>query len=183
MLTAGAGARFGHRHRRCAGRSARQSFRVMRRRLPVPCRLSSCSTPCAEALPIMADVTPRPKRSRRRSRGTVLRPQRLRTLLNIHDDPDSVAAQAFARQTSTVHPIARLRRRSALQDSIDALTDKYREVSTRPSIGPTTHADCHRRHEADPLIALLETHFGKSHAAARSHRHAPVHQRKGAYAS
>jgi zinc protease len=113
----------------------------------------------ADALPLMADVSQRPTFPRRRS--SACGRQRLATLLNARGDPDSIAALAFARGIyGPAH-----RNAAALigsPDSLEALTAEdlraFHASAYRPGnstlivVGDV---------EADRVLPLLETHFGK----------------------
>ncbi len=113
----------------------------------------------ADALPLMADVSQRPTFPAPALER--LRQQRLATLLNARGDPDSIAALAFARGIyGPAH-----RNAAALigsTDSLKALTAEdlraFHASAYRPGnstlivVGDV---------EADRVLPLLETHFGK----------------------
>jgi zinc protease len=131
----------------------------------------------ADALPLMADVSQRPTFPKQHLER--LRQQRLVTLLNSRDDPDAVAALAFARaiygpshrnaaaQTGTV-------------DSLKALTPEdltaFHKAAYRPGnstlivVGDVA---------PDRVLPLLETQFGKWQPARVNgvHERAPALQR------
>lgn len=113
----------------------------------------------ADALPIMADVSQRPtfptealEKARR---------QRLATLQNARDDPDAIAALAFARGAYGPSD-----RRAATQigttDSLKAMTradlERFHQAAYRPGnstlivVGDVT---------PDRVLPMIETHFGK----------------------
>ena len=163
MLTEGAGAR--------SATAIADALDGLLANLSASCGVDSCSVQLyvpvghlAEALPIMADVSQRPTFANQEFER--VRQQRLGALLNARDDPDSVAALAFARGIYGPSD-----RKAAAQigtpDSIKALTavdlESFHQAVYRPGnstlivIGDV---------EPDPVIALLETHFGKWQAAA-----------------
>jgi len=116
-----------------------------------------------EALAVMADAAQRPTFPPQELE--TLRQQRLATLRNARENPDAVAALAFARSGYGTH------RSSApligTLDSIKTLTSAdvraFHDASYRPgnstliAIGDFT---------ADQVVPLLETHFGKWQPAA-----------------
>ncbi len=163
MLTAGAGAR--------SATAIADALESLLANISASCGVDSCSVQLyvpvghlAEALPIMADVTQRPTFATQEFER--VRQQRLGALLNMRDDPDAVSALAFARDIygpsdrKAAAPIG-------TPDSIKALTaadlESFHQAVYRPDnstlivVGDV---------EPDPLIALLETHFGKWQAAA-----------------
>jgi zinc protease len=113
----------------------------------------------ADALPLMADVSQRPTFPKEELER--LRQQRLLTLLNGRDDPDTVAALAFARAIyGPSHRNAAAQTGTA--DSIKALT---------PEDLTAFHKSAYRTGNStlivvgdvapDRVLPLLETHFGK----------------------
>jgi len=113
----------------------------------------------AEALPLMADVSQRPTFPT--SQLERVRQRRLVTLLNGRDDPDTVAAQAFARgiygpshrsaaaQIGSVDGLERL----TPQDLKAFHASAYRpDNSTLIVVGDVS---------SDEVLPLLETHFGR----------------------
>lgn len=113
----------------------------------------------ADALPIMADVAQRPTFPKEALEK--VRRQRLATLQNARDDPDAIAALAFARRAYGPSD-----RRAAPQigttDSLKAMTtddlQRFHQAAYRP--GNTTLivvGDV----APDRMLPLLERHFGK----------------------
>ena len=113
----------------------------------------------ADALPLMADVSQRPTFPKQELER--VRQQRLVTLLNARDDPDSIAALAFARGIyGPSHRNAASQIGTA--DSIKALTpgdlEAFHKSAYRPGnstlivVGDVV---------PDRVLPLLETHFGK----------------------
>jgi zinc protease len=162
MLTEGAGAR--------SATAIADALDGLLANLSASCGVDSCSVQLyvpvghlAEALPIMADVSLRPTFPKQELER--VRQQRLGALLNARDDPDSIAALAFARGIYGPSD-----RKAAAQigtaDSIKALTaadlESFHYAVYRPGnstlivVGDV---------ESDQVIGLLEAHFGKWQAA------------------
>jgi len=165
MLTEGAGAR--------SATAIADALDGLLANLSASCGADSCSVQLyvpvghlAEALPIMADVSQRPTFPRQELER--VRQQRLSALLNIRDDPDAIAALAFARGIYGPSD-----RKAASQlgtaEGVKALTaaelERFHQAVYRPGnstlivVGDV---------ESDRVIGLLETHFGKWHAATAS---------------
>lgn len=113
----------------------------------------------ADALPLMADVWQRPTFPMKELER--VRQQRLVTLLNAHDDPDAIAALAFARAVyGPSHRNATAQMGTA--ENIKALTPEdlsaFHKLAYRPGnstlivVGDVA---------SDQVLPLLETHFGK----------------------
>ena len=158
MLTEGAGSRSGMEiadalDALLANLSASSSVDFSSLQLYVP------AARLADALPVMADVSQRPTFPRPAL--DALRQQRLVMLRNARDDPDAIAALAFAR---TIYGPSH-RSAAALigtAESINGLTSEalhsFHEAAYRPGnstlivVGDVV---------SDQVLPLLETHFGK----------------------
>jgi zinc protease len=162
MLTEGAGAR--------SATAIADALDGLLANLSASCGVDSCSVQLyvpvgqlAEALPIMADVSLRPRFPKQELER--VRQQRLGALRNARDDPDSIAALAFARGIYGPSD-RRAAPPSGSADSLKALTaadlESFHQEVYRP--GSSTLivvGDV----ESDRVIGLLETHFGTWQAA------------------
>jgi len=138
--------------------------------LSASCGVDSCSVQLyvpvgqlAEALPIMADVSLRPTFPKQELER--VRQQRLGALLSARDDPDSIAALAFARGIYGPSD-RRAASPSGTVESLKALTTAdlesfHQEVYRPGSSTLIVVGDV----EPDRVIGLLETHFGTWQAA------------------
>ena len=112
-----------------------------------------------DALPLMADVAQRPTFPKQELE--TLRQQRLDTLLNARDDPDAIAALAFAR---SIYGPSHRNAASLIGtvDSIKALTAGGSPGLSRVRVpARQQHPDRRRGLPPDQVLPLLETHFGK----------------------
>jgi len=129
----------------------------------------------ADALPLMADVAERPTFPKQELER--LRQQRLVTLRNGRDDPDTIAALAFARAIyGPTHRNAAAQIGTA--DSIGALTPDDLKAFHRSAYRPGNSTLIVVGDVApDRLLPLLETHFGKWQAGrVNDVIHEPAHE-------
>lgn len=132
----------------------------------------------ADALPLMADVSQRPTFPKQELER--VRQQRLVTLLNARDDPDAIAALAFARGIyGPSHRNAAAQIGTA--DSIKALTPEDLEAFHKSAYRPGNSTLIVVGDVApDRVLPMLETHFGKWQPASVNrviHEPAPALQR------